>query len=223
MGIAKQVELLVGERNSRESRKAMIACNDYLRLGPGRSLELLASKYNGLKQSESPTRSKSTLGKWSMDHQWQARAEAYDAVLEARKTEESEKRRVEILNTGFALDYERVSALKEIADLLLNDIQEQTTIAPSDISKLATQGVSATVRPNVWLRDVKQIGSGEKSERVDIVRFNAALFEQFRAALDDIAKETGGRVQKTDNKIDLVGKISVVYEDVLSDDNDGDR
>jgi hypothetical protein len=48
----------------------------------------------------------------------------------------------------------------------------------------------------VWLPDVKQIGGGEHAERVDIVRFNAALIEQYRGTLDDLAKETGGRKQK---------------------------
>lgn len=191
MDMAKRVELLVGERNPRESRKAMIACNDFLRMGPGRTLVSLFQVYSQTPENAA-TKSKNTLGDWSKRYNWQARAELYDAEMDARKTEEAERRRVEILNSGFALDYERVMALKEIADLLLTDIREQV-----DVESVGDNPPVST-RPNVWLADVKQIGGGEDAERVDIVRFNAALFEQFRAALEDIAKETGGRINKTE-------------------------
>lgn len=56
---------------------------------------------------------------------------------------------------------------------------------------------------NLWVADVKSIGSGEFAERVDIERFNSALVEQYRKVLEDIAKETGGRVQKQDIRIDM--------------------
>jgi hypothetical protein len=54
--------------------------------------------------------------------------------------------------------------------------------------------------------DVKSIGSGEFAERVDLVRFNAALLEQFRGTLDDIAQEVGQRKQNsTSLNLDLQG------------------
>jgi len=42
---------------------------------------------------------------------------------------------------------------------------------------------------NIWLPDVKEVGG----QVVDIERFNAAIVDQYRGALDDIAKEVGGR------------------------------
>jgi hypothetical protein len=204
-----RIQLLVGERQTREGKNAVIACNDFLRLGPGRKLTALAQQYVAV-QSDAriPTRSVHTLNRWSSKYGWADRAESYDAQLEAEKNAAEQARRQQILNTGFALDYERVAALKSTANYLLKQIQEETTVTPEqpDFAEWQTitgpqnnggQRVEATAtRPNVWLRDVKQIGSGDNAERVDIVRFNAALFEQFSNYLDDIAKETGGRVQK---------------------------
>ena len=45
---------------------------------------------------------------------------------------------------------------------------------------------------------MKQIGSGELAQRVDLVRFNGPLISELRETLADLAKETGGRVQKTE-------------------------
>lgn len=39
------IELLAGERKENETDKAVIACNDYLRLSVGRSLEKLCEYY----------------------------------------------------------------------------------------------------------------------------------------------------------------------------------
>lgn len=210
-----KIQLLVGERQARESRSAVIACNDFLRLGPGRKLTSLAQQY-GEMQSDArvPTRSIHTLNRWSSKYAWAERAETYDAQLEAEKNAAEEQRRQQILNTGLALTHERVAALKDVADYLLGQIQEVSEPAvavpaipefagwqslgsvPDTASPNATPVPSTKTRPNVWLKDVKQIGSGESAERVDIVRFNAAMFEQLRGTLDDIAKEVGGRVQR---------------------------
>lgn len=50
----------------------------------------------------------------------------------------------------------------------------------------------------LWLDQVKGVGSGDIAEIVDYEEFNAGEVVQYRGVLDDIAKETGGRVQKTD-------------------------
>ena len=171
------VELLAGERKENESDKAVIACNDYLRLGSGRSLRKLAKKYDKTKRNTTPTDSFSTLGQWSSDFEWQQRASLYDGQLEALRNEKKRKE----FEAGLALDYERVHKLKSLAHLLEQDL---------------------TVR--LWLDDVKSIGAGEFAERVDLIRFNSALVEQYRGVLDDLAKETGGRKTKTENiNIDL--------------------
>jgi len=176
--MAKRPSLLAGERQKGESDRAIQACNDYLRMGPGRSLTKLLKKYSKLRRNAAPTSSIDTLTSWSAAHAWQVRASAYDAEAEAAK---NEKRR-QVMEHGLALDYERVTRLKRLARLL----EEQ-------IYKMGEGGESL---PNVWIADVKQIGSGEDAERVDLVRFNAAILAEYRAAMADLAAETGGRKQR---------------------------
>lgn len=176
--------LLAGEQQPGEHRKAVIACNDYLRLGPGRSMAKLLQHYD-LQQryltdaQTPPTRRLKTLKDWSSKFGWQVRAELYDAETERQKTEYARQ----IMQSGLALAHERVQRLKEIAELL------ETEILTRHDGQLV----------NIWLPDVKTVGSGETAERVDLVRFNHQLLEQWRGLLDDLAKEVGGRRIKTEN------------------------
>lgn len=176
------VELVAGERMPGEGKNAILACNDYVRMGPSRSLRALEERYNDDARKSPPTRSLGTLAKWSSKFNWQARAEAYDAAIDAEKTALAAARRKEIMQSGVALDYERVAKLKELVDFLESQIAE---------------GAEDGQRPRVWVKDFKRIGSGEFGETVEIERFNAALLAEYRAALDDIAKEVGGRRQRT--------------------------
>ena len=171
------VSLLSGERQKSESFRAIQACNDYLRMGPGRSLRLLLEQYRKSEQNLAPTRSQGTLWGWSARFGWQERAAAYDARLEADK----DARTAEIMQSGLAVAHERVVKLKDLAGFLEGQLYEQ-----------GEDGVYH----NVWLPDVKQIGSGLDAERVDIERFNAPIIEQYRGTLDDLAKETGGRKER---------------------------
>ncbi len=173
---------LVGERQKGETRRAIIACNDYLRMGPGRSLEKLRQSYVKTTSTAPPTRNLRVLQGWSAKFGWVSRAELYDIQVEAEKN----ARRREIMESGLALDHERVVKLKELATLLLDEVYG-----------VDEEGNLHLEQDNVWLPDVKQIGGGEYAERVDIVRFNSSLFEQLRGLLDDLAKETGGRRQRT--------------------------
>lgn len=178
-----ELELLSGQKQKNEHDYHVVACNDYLRLGIGRSLSRLAQRYTDLSPKEAPTKHLSVLKTWSSKFGWQSRATEYDAEWEHRKTIE---RNAE-LDQGLALDYDRVRRLKRLADLLEDQIYE----------------VGADGRyHNIWLPDVKQIGTGDNAERVDIERFNAQLFEQYRKAMEDIAKEVGGRIQKSEVKIE---------------------
>jgi hypothetical protein len=186
-----QIELLTGERQEREGKNAILACNDFLRLGPGRSLSALLGYYAETGQNQPPTRSKATLKEWSQRFGWQVRAAAYDAELERQRKErdaelerQREARRREIMDSGLALIHERVAKLKALANFLETELYARVAERFS----------------NVWLADAKQIGSGESFKRVDIVRFNQALIEEYRAVLDDLAKETGGR--KTTTKLE---------------------
>jgi hypothetical protein len=120
-----------------------------------------------------------TLQQWSSRYDWPARAEAYDAQLEEQKNAHAQ----EIMRSGLALGHERVTKLKLLADFL-----EQELYTRDETGAYS----------NLWLPDVKQIGAGDDAQRVDIVRFNTPLVEQYRGVLDDLAKETGGRKQTHD-------------------------
>jgi hypothetical protein len=174
-----EVELLSGQRQKSESDKAVIACNDFLRMGVGRSLAELANKYREMPQNTAATDSINTLQGWSKRFGWSERAAEYDRTWEDRKNREREA----VMNYGLALDYERVLKLYRLAGLLESQIYEKS---------------EAGIYHNIWMPDVKQIGSGQDAERVDLEKFNAPLLEQYRKTLDDIAAETGGRIKKQD-------------------------
>lgn len=183
------LEPLSGVRQSTETDNAVVACNDWLRIGSGRSLPKLLEQYreksNFVKGFEAPSTSHTTLATWSSRFDWPARAREYDASWEQRKNAERES----VISYGLALDYERLRKLYRLAEFLEGQIYERSS--PDPIT-----GVESYY--NIWVRDVKSIGGGEYAERVDIERFNAPLLEQYRKVLEDIAKETGGRVQKQD-------------------------
>lgn len=167
------VDVLVGQKQHRETSKAIQACNDYLRMGPGRSLRALASRYNEMLQNATPTRSLDTLGTWSGRYAWQSRAEEYDTELEARKNAEAEA----VMAEGLALPYERVRMLKEMA---------------ADLQPL-------------------QIRVGMKrGEKIKII--DPAVVAQLRGTLDDLAKETGGRVKKQEITGKDGGALTIVIK-----------
>jgi hypothetical protein len=200
------LELLAGSRQERESSRAVQACNDYLRLGPGRSLSVLLDQYSETGGNLAPTRSKATLFEWSARFDWQERAVSYDTAIEAEKTELVKQRRSEALQTGLALPYERVNELKLLAHWLRRELLEIDEAGQ----------VVGLKRDNVWLPDVKQIGGGKFAERVDIVRFNPALFERYQTLLDDLARETGGRKQKMEHTGADGGPVVVVTADDMA-------
>lgn len=184
------LRLLAGTRKENETDRALQACNDYLRMGAGRSLNKLLAKYAKNSKSVPPTENEGTIKGWSADFDWVERASIYDAEIEERKNAIRDKE----LSSGLALDFERVRKLKRLASMLNEQI--------------FTPGEDGESLPNVWLADVKQIGSGPVAERVDLVRFNAALISEFRSTLDDLAKEVGGRKVKAETE--LSGTVATV-------------
>lgn len=159
---------LAGERQAGETSKAIQALNDYLRMGSGRSMQKLCDRYQTNAET-SPTKRLATLKEWSVAYGWQERAESYDAQTEAVKNQ----RRSELLEAGLALDYERISELTEIYAKLKAEFADK----------------------GLWYTDIKLSAKGDTVE-VDV--FNKALIDCLRGALDDVAKETGGRKQKTE-------------------------
>lgn len=167
----------------RESPKARQAWADYLALGEGRSLEKLLALYQTCTEP-APTKQLTTLKQWSATFGWQARLQA---IADAAATEAAaaiQRRRADAIQTGLALDYERVLVLKDLATTLLTEL---------------TEGGRR------WLPDAKWIGGADYGEKVEIERFNAQEVEQLRGLLDDLAKETGGRAKTV--KIDLEERV----------------
>lgn len=178
-----KIRLLAGAKQSGETSKAIQACNDYLRLGPGRSLSNLIGQYIDINEREEtltvPTLSQGTLGNWSTKYGWQQRAEQYDARIEEKKTQRAE----EIMNTGLALVHNRTEKLKNLFDLLEDQLFEKDPVTG--------------VLHNLWLKDYKSLGQGDS---VEIERFNAPLIRELRATLDDIAAEVGERIKQVQSR-----------------------
>lgn len=159
------VQLLAGEPKANETTRAIQACNDYLRMGPGRSLEKLRQSYVETTSEKPPTRTLRTLQNWSSAYGWVERAGLYDAQQEAIKTAEVERLRTE----GLASDHERIRELNDIFQALKKVFNEGT---------------------GLWYKDTKLSAKGN-SVQVDV--FNKPLLDSMRGVLDDIAKEVGGR------------------------------
>jgi len=199
---SNKVELIAGEQQLGETVKAMIACNDYLRMGPNRSIAGLHRYYLHIAKrspedhNQAPTTSLRTLRNWSSDYDWSVRAEIIDAKAEYAKNEIMQR----VLGTGLALSHNRILILKKLAQTLALELDS-----------------------NLWVDDVKVVGFGKYAEKVELKRFNAQLVEQFRNVLDDLAKETGGRKQRTeianpDNETFNIGITNVdEYRSKLAD------
>lgn len=67
----------------------------------------------------------------------------------------------------------------------------------------------------IWTDQVKGVGSGEIAEIVDYEEFNAAEIIQYRGILDDIAKEVGDRVKRSELSGKDGGAIEVVDMDAV--------
>lgn len=185
--------LLAGDKCKGESRTAVQACNDWLRMGAGRSIADLWERYRNIQEyseEKPPSASYNTLIKWSSRYGWKARAEAYDQTQE----DEKNAKREEIMKSGLALDFERIIILKMVADKLVHDVEES----------------------GIYIQDLKISSKGEPFY-IDVI--NEPLLRQLRGVLDDLAKETGGRVAKSD--MNLSGDVSIKgFVEVSPDDWD---
>lgn len=163
-----KVDLLAGEAQPGETRRAILACNDYLRMGPGRSLQKLRQIYTESRPEKPPTKHLATLKEWSNNFGWVRRSALYDAKVERHKNE----RRAEAMATGLALEYERIEELKAIYATLRGEFEKS----------------------GLWVSDIKLSARGDQ---VEVEVFSKALIDSMRGVLDDLAKETGGRRQRS--------------------------
>ena len=160
----KKLRLLAGNRKPRESYRAITACNDFLRMGPARTVNKLYAVYSDESVS-APTKSKNTLLDWQHVYDWTERAARYDARLERIKNAQAE----EALATGLACAFERVKELKALY---------------------------WTTKEQLFEILVGEDGVPIEMNNAQVKRFSTKVLYQMRGILDDIAKETGGRIQK---------------------------
>jgi hypothetical protein len=95
------------------------------------------------------------------------------------------------LSTGLAIRATRIQKLIDLALLLEEDLR---------------------VKELLWTENAKSVGN----ERYDFKEFNEAEIRQLRGIYDDIAKETGGRVTRTDitsNNKQVKGYVLVSPDD----------
>ena len=109
------------------------------------------------------------------------------------------------MESGYALAWERVRALKELADTLFAELQDPSLR---------------------WVREVKVVGSGKNAREIVVERFNAAEIEQLRGVLADLAKETGGRKDiqvvtgDTENPLEIRHKLGLNLSRLTDDELD---
>ncbi len=209
--LSELLQPLSGVRQKSESDAAVQACNDWLRMGAGRSLRELSHNYSQQvtrnKRFKPPTEDYDNLRQWSSKFSWAERATEYDANFESLKNAE----RQAVFNQSLALDFGRVKELIELAEFLKAQLYEQDENGNFH---------------NVWNPDVKGVGQGPDAMIVDIEKFNPAIIQQYRETLADIAKEVGGRVTKTEVAGKDGGKIQIDatlrWEQLMQGDKDSD-
>jgi|GEM_PF-2392634 hypothetical protein len=168
------------ERQPKEPTQLYERFQRYLLLGPARSVYAayraeLAERARARQKKLSITRTglPQSWREQSKRWRWSERAQAFDEAERAKRYAAYQARADEILREGLAQRFARVEELKHLAELLRAEVLTED---------------------KRWLPDAKWIG-GEFGERVDIVRFNSALVEQYRQTLEDLAMELGERVR----------------------------
>ena len=102
------------------------------------------------------------------------------------------------LKEGLSVKAVRVKKLKQLAALMERDL----------------------LGGFLWLEQVKGVGSGDVATIFEYEEFNSAEVSAYRAVLDDIAKEMGGRTLKHEHTGKDAGPVTfrVIYDDPPSND-----
>lgn len=155
----------VGERMPGESDLAVVACNVWLSLNQGRNYYILTMEMQRLYKDGRIDHlpSPKELRLWRQKYDWESRAAKYDSNLELY----NEYHAYNTLVRPLAQNWGRIQKLIYLAERLESLIED-----------------------NLILTEVKRLKSGNT---VTTSKMNTPLLIQYRAVLDDIAKETGGR------------------------------
>lgn len=146
---------------------------------PPRSIAAVFQQEDAKKRK---TAREGTSGSWyeyARRWDWDARIAAWDAH-QAKEVEAAiAAERQKVLSEGYALMHERVKTLNVVAKKLVSDI----------------------AKGKLYRTDVRSVGTGKDAERVDVELFEEGVIRELRGCLDDIAKELGERVKRTETAI----------------------
>ena len=197
-----------------ETKRANQALRDYLYMGAARSLRKLIEMYAN--SANPPTRSWNSISSWSAGFAWVARAERFDEIQREKAQAEYDARRREIMETGLALDHERVEKLKRLHAQLDEYLKREDLVWLKD-SKSIRVGTSLKMSEDGKLSSVGDY------EVIDTITFNAALIGKYLETIEALAAETGGRVRKAELSGPHGGPIRTSHTPVdlskLSDDD----
>jgi hypothetical protein len=174
-----------------ESSRARQALDDYLRLGPTRSLPLLVERYRSGTEANPPTRRLTTLRDWSRCYDWQRRAAAHDAEREAlRRRAESKALEAEAAETarqvhamGHACLALAAAALTRYVDPATGTLKESVSVR--EIAALVKVGVGTLAAASELLVppvDVWGMREWENALEAASPEERRALVEGLRAA-----------------------------------------
>jgi hypothetical protein len=183
------VELLYGERQKRETERAVIACNDWLLMGPGRSLRKLWETYTKIntgQQIQPPTRSYTTLRTWASRYDWPTRARLYDAEQERLKAEQAQAEIAEmnVRQARNALGLQTAGAQLVMA-LLRKTKQAPQLLEELGVEKLARLLPQAARAIEVGGREERQ-ARGQPGDRLDLTSGGKSL------AIEEVIVEIPG-------------------------------
>lgn len=120
----------------------------------------------------------------AQEWEWDKRAAAWDKYRIAERDKQTAAEEEEVLNSELALKHNRIKELQELAALLKEEVYDED---------------------KRWVEDIK-VGK----EPYYVKQFNDAVIREYRATLDDIAKEKGERAKLT--KSELTGKDGAPLE-----------
>jgi hypothetical protein len=163
-----------------------------MRLKKSQKEKVLAWIAEGLRSDEINARAATIAEPFSIDRR---QVDYYRRTRKADLDAISQIGETTALIEGYALKEHRVFKLSLLAALMEKDIMGGF----------------------LWTDQVKGVGSGDIAEIIDYEEFNSAEVIQYRGVLDDIAKETGGRVVKQEHTGADGGAIVI---DIAHDDPD---
>lgn len=188
----------------RETPRAQAAFNDYLAMGPNRSLEKLLALYREQSGSENsvPTLRMSTLTGWSVAHAWQQRL-----------ADIAEAERQAIVARGIADRIERVKSQNDRWQRMQRVIEAREVRHPE--SDYAAAGADS----GLMVLTVRHLPGGGRTEEWAV---DTGLLRELRELEKQAAQELGQWTEKKDITSDgkALTNATVI---VLPDNGRGDR